>query len=33
MLFFPAMAIILTVLAFLGLADGLRQAISVNVNV
>ena len=33
MLFFPAIVLILTVLAFQGLADGLRQAIAVNVNV
>jgi ABC-type dipeptide/oligopeptide/nickel transport system permease subunit len=33
MLFFPAIFIILSVLAFQGLADGLRQAVAVNVNV
>jgi oligopeptide transport system permease protein len=33
MLFFPASFIILSVLAFQGLADGLRQAVAVNVNV
>jgi ABC-type dipeptide/oligopeptide/nickel transport system permease subunit len=33
MLFFPAMFIMLSVLAFQGLADGLRQAVAVNVNV
>lgn len=33
MLFFPAIFIILSVLAFQSLADGLRQAVAVNVNV
>jgi peptide/nickel transport system permease protein len=33
MLFFPAIFIMLSVLAFQGLADGLRQAVAVNVNV
>jgi ABC-type dipeptide/oligopeptide/nickel transport system permease subunit len=33
MLFFPAIFIILSVLAFQGLADGLRQAVAVNVNI
>ncbi len=33
MLFFPAIFIILSVLAFQGLAEGLRQAVAVNVNV
>jgi len=33
MLFFPAIFIILSVLAFQGMADGLRQAVAVNVNV
>ena len=33
MLFFPAIFIMLSVLAFQGMADGLRQAVAVNVNV
>jgi ABC-type dipeptide/oligopeptide/nickel transport system permease subunit len=33
MLFFPSIFIILSVLAFQGLAEGLRQAVAVNVNV
>jgi oligopeptide transport system permease protein len=33
MLFFPAIFITLSVLAFQGLADGLRQAVAVNVNI